>query len=323
MLEKARSWTRGRLKRGSHKLSVVDKPFGESLVMDKRDSTKLNVLDEPFDPLEENSVMDKRDSTNSSALDEPYGGSSVMAERGSTESSVPFEENSVGDEPYSYQQLPSDQHIRLLELYPVNETKHGLEGNLSIYELQNAPPYECLSYTWGRKDADRSLKLNSSAFPIRPNLEAALLRLRGSDEIRILWIDAVCIDQLNIPERNSQVSIMRDIYATADHVVVWLAKEHKDGSTARAFRTISKVANLSVDEIQQHAVNNIVSEKFRKDVLSLTDLIRRSWWTRVWVIQEFVVAKKSILLCGPHELLGREFGTYEKCHKIYCAQTIR
>jgi hypothetical protein len=133
-----------------------------------------------------------------------------------------------------------------------------------------------------------------------------LLRLRRPDDTRTLWVDAICVDQLNIPERNSQVSIMQKLYATAEQVVIWLGAEKEDGSTGWAFQMIPILAKLSSDELKQYVMDNTtpgaMSEEFRNDFLSLRRLVQRPWWQRVWVIQEFVVARETVLLYGPHEL---------------------
>jgi hypothetical protein len=201
---------------------------------------------------------------------------------------------------YSYQQLPLKQHIRLLVLYPARYTKSKLKGKLITQVLEDAPSYECLSYTWGNEKPNRNAKLNSSAFPIRPNLEAALRRLRRKDKARTLWIDAICINQLNTRERSSQVSIMRNIFARADRVLIWLGEEEKDGFTPRAFEKIPVLAKLSKKEMRDYVMENITSAEFRDDLDSLNRLGSRPWWNRVWVLQEFAVAKEVVLLCGAY-----------------------
>ncbi|EPE33887.1 hypothetical protein GLAREA_06900 [Glarea lozoyensis ATCC 20868] len=210
-------------------------------------------------------------------------------------------------QPYIYRPLPSGQHIRLLQLSEAQDLQAGLEGKLTTYELANTPPYECLSYTWGIDPANCSLTLNNLGFSIRQNLQDGLRRLRRSDRAHLLWVDAICIDQLNIPERGSQVSIMRDIFAGADQVVIWLGEEDDDGSTAPAFKLIPILAKLDKTETWNYVVQNAESEgssaeDLLKDLYSLNRLGSRPWWKRVWVLQEIVVAKEAMLLCGSQVL---------------------
>jgi hypothetical protein len=62
------------------------------------------------------------------------------------------------------------------------------------------------------------------------NLHAALVRLRdwrdsNSDYIHGLWLDALCINQENIPERSSEVRLMSRLYELARVVFGWLGPE--------------------------------------------------------------------------------------------------
>jgi hypothetical protein len=86
----------------------------------------------------------------------------------------------------------------------------------------NKPKYEALSYTWGEEDATEVIKLNGRDFRVRKNLHDALHQLRSNTEKRASWGDAICINQEDIQERSSQVSIMAFIYSRAQRVLVWL-----------------------------------------------------------------------------------------------------
>jgi hypothetical protein len=57
------------------------------------------------------------------------------------------------------------------------------------------------------------------------------------------WIDALCMDQSNIPERNDQVERMGDVFKRADGVIVWLGKE--DEFTSDALKTMRNIAATS------------------------------------------------------------------------------
>jgi hypothetical protein len=58
---------------------------------------------------------------------------------------------------------------------------------------------------------------------VTANLQKALVALRKA-EPRILWDDAICMDQTNILERNHQVQLMWDIYSGAEDVAIWLGQ---------------------------------------------------------------------------------------------------
>jgi len=98
--------------------------------------------------------------------------------------------------------------------------------------LGDCPDYEALSYTWGSSGTDIHIELDGQDSSIRPNLAYALAALRRS-EPRVLWVDALCINQNNIHERNHQVEQMGEIYRQARRVLAWLGRPSpRWGSTA-------------------------------------------------------------------------------------------
>ena len=108
---------------------------------------------------------------------------------------------------YSSLSLGPDS-IRLLRLMPhKNESKDRTEIQCELFEYTLQDPgkgthlYEALSYAWGGSDKPRSISINKQNFAVTENLYAALLRLRDRSLERILWIDAICIDQKNLKEK--------------------------------------------------------------------------------------------------------------------------
>ena len=83
-------------------------------------------------------------------------------------------------------------------------------------------PYEALSYAWGGTLKTAKVTLSGCALEIAENLYDALQYLRWDDKDRIVWIDAICINQDNMEERGHQVSQMKSIYKTAQRVIIWL-----------------------------------------------------------------------------------------------------
>ena len=100
----------------------------------------------------------------------------------------------------------------------LHEAGDGLNG------MPNGMPYEALSYTWGINKTTKQIILNGKRFMVTENLYSALQYLRFKNEDRILWIDAICIDQTQIAERNHQVRHMASIYRDADRVLFWLGE---------------------------------------------------------------------------------------------------
>ncbi|KAN0094196.1 Heterokaryon incompatibility protein (HET) domain containing protein [Hyaloscypha variabilis] len=121
---------------------------------------------------------------------------------------------------------PDRNDIRLLELAP-GGPEDELTATLSTASLNSSPSYEVLSYVWGDMTTPRSIQIQSSSFAITKNLEAALRGLRLPNQHRTLWVDAICIDQDDLPERQSQVQLMKQIYSQSSRVLTWLGEEEE------------------------------------------------------------------------------------------------
>jgi hypothetical protein len=104
-----------------------------------------------------------------------------------------------------YQTLADVDEIRLLHLQP-GATNEPLICQLLNSTLFDKPQYEALSYMWGRKESPLQIELSGSIVEVRNNLWQALNHLRHAQTTRILWIDALCINQDDANERNHQVS---------------------------------------------------------------------------------------------------------------------
>lgn len=86
------------------------------------------------------------------------------------------------------------------------------------------PEYEALSYAWGSAADPDFIYIQEadgeSALAITQNLAEALHYLRYENRSRVLWIDAICVDQSDIKERGHQVLRMADIYSLASRAVI-------------------------------------------------------------------------------------------------------
>ena len=154
--------------------------------------------------------------------------------------------------------------------------------------------YEALSYTWGPSDNDRAIELNGQTFPIRHNLWTALHYLRLQDEPRILWVDAVCIDQSDVLERNHQVLKMDRIYQGARVVLVWLG----DGFN-ECRGVVPTLGQLSI-EMDSTPDQKLLAGIFGQASIlqDLTHLFEQSYWMRTWIVQEVLLAHRIVVLCG-------------------------
>lgn len=174
--------------------------------------------------------------------------------------------------------LPGADNIRLLRLLPrANESTEstGLQCELFEYSLQDQGKrthlYEALSYTWGGEEKPCSITIKEQKLDITTNLYAALLRLRDRSLERIIWIDAICINQKNLEEQGQQVQLMAMIYSKAHRVLVWLGETADD--VEGALESIQGAANEESTEY----LNKNVNQKL------ISKLLLRPWFQRIWV----------------------------------------
>ncbi|ETS81729.1 hypothetical protein PFICI_06731 [Pestalotiopsis fici W106-1] len=187
---------------------------------------------------------------------------------------------------------PNDSCIRLLEILP-GGSGEPIICKLAVADLsgQNIPPYEALSYVWGPPDMNEHIEINEHTFYISQVLLQALLHLRDTTNPRTLWIDALCINQFDLDERSSQVLLMPLIYSEATRVVLWLGENEPWGLQYAIDRVKSFKLSDSNTEISMPYFHFGI-------VYVAAKLLRRPYWTRVWVVQELVLARDILVSCG-------------------------
>ena len=110
-------------------------------------------------------------------------------------------------------------------------------------KLDKAPPYSALSYTWNDEIYPESLHIDSQVLPVTTNLHDALMQIGGRLKKidRFLWVDAICINQQDIPEQNSQVRLMKAIYEGAASVGVWLENDEENELAIAKMRELNGI----------------------------------------------------------------------------------
>jgi hypothetical protein len=223
--------------------------------------------------------------------------------------------------------------IRLLHLQPSGDRDVRLECRLVETQIPDYDylcqqststahvkcEYQALSYTWGEPEFPQSLHvLPAGVINITENLHSALQTLRKSDKTLVLWVDAICIDQANIPERNSQVSNIPRTYAEAAGVLVWLGTDNgqHDGQQCLGFFTelaalIASGPNGQSDRGLWRArfqINQAVST-FLNSVQPrpIASFLARPWFGRRWIVQEVVLANDVAIHCGESSIPWNTF----------------
>ncbi|KAF2434343.1 heterokaryon incompatibility protein, partial [Tothia fuscella] len=177
-----------------------------------------------------------------------------------------------------YENLPLDlsrKQIRLVQIEP-GRPDDVLTCKLFCVALrQPACPFHALSYTWDQDPPTRTVKINETDFLVRRNLYSALVQLRHPSFPVRLWVDAICINQDSIVERNSQVPLMGDIYSSAAKVIFWLGEGNN--TTDLALQALKRLVVLSQEpECTKTGMN---------------DIFTRPWFDRTWTVQELASAE--------------------------------
>jgi hypothetical protein len=129
------------------------------------------------------------------------------------------------------------------------------------------PGYEALSYTWGTMISCSPVFVGGYPLQVTESLDVTLRHLREATQSRRLWIDALCINQEDVLERNSLILLMDCIYGRARETVVWLSPTADN-------------SDLLLDRLAKGYVPDSEALQFGYYMYKLTS---RPWWTRVWM----------------------------------------
>jgi hypothetical protein len=229
-----------------------------------------------------------------------------------------------------YQPLDIDkQSIRLLRIH---KNTRGQQPSCSIFESTvDGYAYIALSYMWHPEGNEHPAKccpilLDGEEFEVSQNLWAFLDIAQELYADKALWIDAICIDQSNIKERNHQVTIMDRIYSCASSVLVWLGPGTNEtdcffdfvstGKWDQCFPGKRKRRLVLLDsesrwdlrmlsgrdaddflEVESHRRQTESLEKYRWRT-GFLETIRNPYWSRIWIVQEILQAANISIMTG-------------------------
>jgi hypothetical protein len=199
------------------------------------------------------------------------------------------------------------RQIRLLHLEHIsvaNLSDH-VQGKLIVVslddpQLQTTHPYTALSYVWGEPESDNTIIINGWSCRIRANLASFFSHYRkqfSASSTPWLWIDALCIDQQSSTERNSQVRLMAEIYSLARTVLVWLGPADISSEAVTALLHRCKVDRWVLQ-------NELTGPDGPRLWDALLAWCSREYWSRTWIIQEFLLGRDVQLLCGTERING-------------------
>ncbi|KAK6814106.1 hypothetical protein RU639_010147 [Aspergillus parasiticus] len=210
---------------------------------------------------------------------------------------------------FSYPPLPPEPDAtRIIRILPHKDLGARIKCRLSDYVVSDKSGtkhlYEALSYVWANDEDNvtksRRIELNDHIFYVTPNLHAALVNLRNHHLDRVLWVDAICINQEDITEKSKQISLMRKIYAQADRVIIWLGETFEDGDIALEY-----ILSLAENKVRRD--KSVDGRRSKRMVDACMKLLQRKWFRRIWVLQEAGVARCISVMCGSAQIDGLAF----------------
>lgn len=211
--------------------------------------------------------------------------------------------------------------------FAVRDTKPPARSGTESLEIRDGDlpwryvwgDYVALSYAWGDPTATHEIYVDGIRMRVTANLEAALRELRSHSRIQQgfrLWIDALCINQEDLKERAHQVTRMKDIYASAWNIAIWLGPEADDSDLAMTAMQYLSLRSKDLDPLRNvyHRVDkaivdfkpifywrySTVKRLMRRAVFrALYHLLERPYWRRLWILQEVALGCQNMpVICG-------------------------
>ncbi|KAB5563138.1 heterokaryon incompatibility protein-domain-containing protein [Coniochaeta sp. 2T2.1] len=236
------------------------------------------------------------------------------------------------EQAYPYRQLKGAD-IRYVILKPFNKDTDLVECSIWQKPLTEAH-YVAISYAWGDPHVTDTILVANQRFPVTKNLAACLKRLairqaakdpaEGDASLNI-WVDAICINQNDVVERNAQVLRMKDIFPHAEKLIIWLGEEGPH--TGLAVERINDVTQLletlqrnedgsgfheSRKKLPEHIYVRTTDEYEMQIRSAVMDIYLREWWDRTWILQELGLSKDVEVHCGAYEMTWNALESFHK-----------
>lgn len=242
---------------------------------------------------------------------------------------------------YKYESLPNGPSIRLLVIHPAKHLDEPLVCDVRVISLdENHPDYAALSYTWGGNTTNSNnvahyVICKGQRLAITTNLNQALRRFRQFETCEYIWADAICINQLDNMERNTQILLMKRIYQQSRMTYIFLGEQEDQPQTPNAvdyvektifrpLRTLSEpsISISSLIRCLHHQDVRQTTDELLRDILHYVEipqeddwapwmswqiLLTRPWFNRIWVIQEATAAPdRTVVQVGAFRMTWNE-----------------
>ncbi|KAI1751268.1 heterokaryon incompatibility protein-domain-containing protein [Xylaria castorea] len=195
--------------------------------------------------------------------------------------------------PHIYQPLPKG-HVRFLRRVPQSNDELIFDFiSLPVSDTECGEKYIAISYCWGVLPTDQALVLaDGSTIPITAKVVHILQEIIHRAHCNVIWIDAICINQQDLIEKADQISLMTNIYHSAESVEIWLDAGQ---SSVQVLDKTIRSRNVSPNAIFQAGIlrpRDSYSAYSPYTDLEIIELMWSPWFERAWVVQEYCYSKQ-------------------------------
>ncbi|KAI0423058.1 HET-domain-containing protein [Xylaria grammica] len=249
--------------------------------------------------------------------------------------------------PHSVIYSPLDHtrsEVRFIEIIPSSTDDQQVSCRLESAELSEDTPYAALSYVWGDPTVTECVLVNGTNLPVTTNLASALRHFskhgfpsnQETGNLQRLWVDAICINQKDIQEKNHQVPLMGKLYTNAKLVLSWLGApdSSRHNEALRIIHEFASVIGVTSNRHDPEPNTEMIHTGFKWlystlgplfDVTTreisikwapLLALRKNTYWGRIWIVQEIVLTKSPwthLFLCGDTSAAFADLTLFSSC----------
>ena len=247
-------------------------------------------------------------------LDDFTSGSRTWMKANNTERISPLEYlGSLRSRQWWGTRLKSALHQRIHR--QKSENVHSILSQPTIHGRWNWGDFRAISYVWGKSIASREVKINSHMVRVTDNLFDILqcLWLSKGPFVPLtnpaIWVDALCINQLDVEERSLQVRRMGLVYGQSFQTIAWIGNNgpgdvHRGAMFINAFRDqlMDQTHQKKTSQLRHSQSDDAFLTSFRRlqdhDVIGFAALLLSAYWSRLWIVQEIVLGQENVVFAG-------------------------
>lgn len=195
---------------------------------------------------------------------------------------------------YQYRRFQNGEDIRLLKVSFTGTTREVSYELVHRCLFEISGQFVAISYRWGILRPDRFIPVTNPDvnMPVTRVVKTLLEHIIGDLDIPYIWIDAICINQIDAQEKNDQVSIMSRIFGSAKSVRVWLGRLNEEEEESFVWFWLKLMFRRDFHKSVFGFKSFGVSDKYFRLLLG------SEWFERVWVIQEVCLAREVFFHFG-------------------------